>query len=156
MTEATMEQAVAPPASEQVAAAVPEIIDHPCRHYAPGLLTWAEHPELEPFMRATYEAHVARSCARRTFEPSVPDAELTEVARDKYLRHDAARLATRMLSEARSALREAQAAGDADALAVDSFGISSAYRSAVRQYRLWHNRFGGYLADTAQQRADLP
>jgi len=156
MTEATMEQAVGPPASEQVPAAAPEIIDHPCRHYAPDLLTWAEHPELEPFMRATYEAHVARSCARRTFEPSVPDAELTEVARDKYLRHDAARLATRMLSEARSALREAQAAGDADALAVDSFGISSAYRSAVRQYRLWHTRFGGYLADTAQQRAELP
>ena len=156
MTEATVEQVVRPPETEQAAAAVPEIIGQPCRHYAADLLTWAEHPELEPFMRATYEAHVARSCTRRAFEPSVPDAELTEVARDKYLRHDAARLATRMLSEARNALREAQAAGDAEALAVDSFGISSAYRSALRQYRLWHNRFGGYLADTAQQRAELP
>ena len=102
-------------------------------------------------MRATYEAHVARSCTRRAFKPSVPDAELTEVARDKYLRHDAARLATRMLSEARNALREAQAAGDPEALAVDSFGVSSAYRSALRQYRLWHSRFGGYFADTAQR-----
>ena len=111
MTEATVEQVVRPPETEQAAAAVPEIIGQPCRHYAADLLTWAEHPELEPFMRATYEAHVARSCTRRAFEPSVPDAELTEVARDKYLRHDAARLATRMLSEARNALREATGGG---------------------------------------------
>jgi phosphatidylserine/phosphatidylglycerophosphate/cardiolipin synthase-like enzyme len=156
MTEATVAQAARPPETEQAPAAVPEIIDQPCRHYAPDLLTWSEQPQLEPFMRATYEAHVARSCARRAFEPSVPDAELTDVAKDKYLRHDAARLATRMLREARNALREAQAAGDAEALAVDSFGISSAYRSALRQYRLWHSRFSGYLADTAHQRAELP
>ena len=62
----------------------------------------------------------------------------------------------RMLDDARDALRQAKAAGDAEALAVRSFGISSAYRSALRQYRLWHDRFGGYLADTAQQRAGLP
>ena len=118
MTEATVAQAVRPPETEQAPAAVPEIIDQPCRHYAPDLLTWSEQPQLEPFMRTTYEAHVARSCARRAFEPSVPDAELTEVAKDKYLRHDAARLAAGMLREARNALREAQAAGDAEALAV--------------------------------------
>ena len=62
----------------------------------------------------------------------------------------------RMLDDARDALRQAKAAGDAEALAVRSFGISSAYRSALRQYRLWNDRFGGYVADTAQQRAGLP
>ena len=64
-------------------------------------------------MRATYEAHVARSCRWRAFEPSVPEADLAEVAKGKYLRRDAAALATRMLDDAREALRQAKAAGDA-------------------------------------------
>ena len=47
----------------QASGAAPQIVDRPCRHYGPDALSWNEHPELEPFMRATYEAHVARSCA---------------------------------------------------------------------------------------------
>src|SRR5215472_14390975 len=136
--------------------AAPSIVDHPCRHYGPDALSWPAHPELEPFMRATYEAHVARSCKFRAFQPSVPDADLTEVAKGKSLRRDAAPLAMRMLDDAREALRQAQAAGDAEALAPRSFGVSSAYRSALRQYRLWNDRFGGYMADTSQKRARLP
>ena len=104
-------------------------------------------------MHATYEAHVARSCRSRAFQPSVPEADLAEVAKGKYLRRDATPLAIRMLDDAREALRQAKAAGDAEALAVRSFGISSAYRSASRQYRLWNDRFGGYVNDTAQKRA---
>ena len=93
---------------------------------------------------------------RASFEPSVPETDLAEVAKGKFLRRDAAPLAIRMLDDARDALRQAKATGDAEALAVRSFGISSAYRSALRQFRLWNDRFGGYLADTAQQRTGLP
>jgi phosphatidylserine/phosphatidylglycerophosphate/cardiolipin synthase-like enzyme len=143
-------------AAGQASGAAPQIVDRPCRHYGPDALSWNEHPELEPFMRATYEAHVARSCARRTFEPSVPEADLAKVARGQYLRRDAAALALKMLDDAREALRGAQTAGDQEALATRSFGISSAYRSALRQYHLWNDRFGGYMADTAEKRASLP
>ena len=58
--------------TEEASGAGPQVVDQPCRHYGPQALSWNEHPELEPFMRATYEAHVTRSCARRSFEPSVP------------------------------------------------------------------------------------
>lgn len=142
--------------TEEASGAGPQVVDQPCRHYGPQALSWNEHPELEPFMRATYEAHVTRSCARRSFEPSVPQADLTEVAKGKSLRRDAAPLAQRMLGDAREALRQAQAAGDPAALAVRSFFITSAYRSASHQYQLWNNRFPGYVTDTAQQRAGLP
>jgi phosphatidylserine/phosphatidylglycerophosphate/cardiolipin synthase-like enzyme len=157
MTEVMIAEAVSTQqAGEQASGAMPSIVDHPCRHYGPDALHWPEHPELESFMRATYEAHVARSCRRRTFEPSVPEADLAEVAKGKCLRRDAVPLATRMLDDAREALRQAKAAGDAEALATRSFGISSAYRSALRQYRLWNDRFGGYVADTADKRKGLP
>ena len=152
MTEVVItETADAQRAGEQATGAVPQIVDRPCRHYGPDALSWPEHPELESFMRATYEAHVARSCRWRAFEPSVPEADLAEVAKGKYLRRDAAALATRMLDDAREALRQATAAGDQEALATRSFGISSAYRSALRQYRLWDDRFAGYMADTAAE-----
>ena len=93
-------------------------------------------------MRATYEAHVTRSCARRSFEPSVPEADLTEVAKGKYLRRDAARPGDSGCSATRarpSGRRRRRATPEA--LAVRSFGITSAYRSASHQYRLWNNRF---------------
>jgi phosphatidylserine/phosphatidylglycerophosphate/cardiolipin synthase-like enzyme len=141
---------------EEASGAGPQVVDQPCRHYGPQALSWNEHPELEPFMRATYEAHVARSCVRRSFEPSVPQADLTEVVKGKSLRRDAAPLAQRMLGDAREALRQAQAASDPAALAVRAFFITSAYRSALRQYKLWNDRFPGYVTDTAQQRAGLP
>jgi len=156
MTEAMVTDVIrTEQAGEAVSSAVPPIVDHPCRHYGPDALNWPGHPDLESFMRATYEAHVARSCRWRAFQPSVPEADLTEVVKGKSLRRDVAPLATRMLDDAREALRQAQAAGDAEALATGSFGISSAYRSALRQYRLWNDRFGGYMADTAQKRAGL-
>lgn len=157
MTDATLAERIDPVwAGEAASRPVPQIIDHPCRHYGPDALTWSEHPELEPFMRATYEAHVARACSRRAFQPSVPQAELAEVASGKYLRRDTAPVAIRMLDDAREALRQARAASDTQALDVASFGISSAYRSALHQYHLWNDRFGGYMTDTAQQRATLP
>ena len=77
--------AEAQPATGQVSGAVPPIVDRPCRHYGPDALSWPEHPELESFMRATYQAHVARSCRSRVFEPSVPETDLTEVAPERAL-----------------------------------------------------------------------
>ena len=150
------EAADAPRESETASRTAPQIVDRPCRHYGADALGWAEHPELESFMRATYEAHVARSCAWRTFEPSVPEADLAEVSPGRYLRRDAAALARTMLDDARMALRLAQAAGNEEALATRSFGISSAYRSAMHQYKLWNDRFPGYMADTAVRRDSLP
>jgi phosphatidylserine/phosphatidylglycerophosphate/cardiolipin synthase-like enzyme len=144
------------PPGKHASGALPQIVDRPCRHYGPEALSWPEHPELESFMRATYEAHVARSCRWRAFEPSVPEADLAEVTAGKYLRRDAAALAIEMLDDAREALRQATAAGDREALATRSFGISSAYRSALHQYRLWNDRFPGYVADTDGKRASLP
>jgi phosphatidylserine/phosphatidylglycerophosphate/cardiolipin synthase-like enzyme len=143
-------------ACEQDSSPQPQIGDRPCRHYGPDALSWTEHPELEPFMRATYEAHVARSCQQRAFEPSVPETDLREVAKGKYLRPDAAALTMRLLDDAREALQQAKAAGDQEALATRSFGISSAYRSALHQYKLWNDRFPCYVADTAARRASLP
>ena len=63
MTEImTAEAQQAPgPAAEQASGAVPPIVDRPCRHYGPNALSWPEHPELESFMRATYEPSVRTS-----------------------------------------------------------------------------------------------
>src|SRR5215470_15801896 len=73
MTEATVtEYLIARQAGEEATGAVPSIVDHPCRHYGPDALSWPAHPELTSFMHATYEAHVARSCRYRAFQPSVP------------------------------------------------------------------------------------
>ncbi len=104
-------------------------------------------------MRATYQAHVTRS---RWFAVRASALRRTSPRARATICAAAAPLAIRMLDDARDALRQAKAAGDAEALAVRSFGISSAYRSALRQYRLWNDRFGGYVNDTAQKRAGLP
>jgi hypothetical protein len=145
-----------PPAPATVAPPAPSIVDHPCRHLSSAALRWPRHPELESFMRATYQAHVARSCTRRAFQPSIPATRLAAVSKKQVLRRDAAPLAIRMLDDARTALRQAQQAGDPTALAVRGFGISSGYRSATRQYGLWNSRFPGYFEGTKRQRAELP
>jgi phosphatidylserine/phosphatidylglycerophosphate/cardiolipin synthase-like enzyme len=151
MTERVLEisaEVLVPPA--------PRIVEQPCRHYGSAALRWPARPDLEPFMRATYDAHIARSCRRRAFRAAVPAAELAQVAKDQRLRRDTVPLARRMLAEAAEALRTARDAGDQRALAVRSFGVSSAYRSAERQFRLWNDRFPGYFARTQKQRNTKP
>src|SRR5262245_40828659 len=62
----------------------------------------------------------------------------------------------RMLDDAGSALAAARAAGDPAAQATVDFGVTSAYRSALQQYRLWNGRFPRYFAQTARERASQP
>jgi phosphatidylserine/phosphatidylglycerophosphate/cardiolipin synthase-like enzyme len=144
-------------ATETTAAAgAPPIVRTPCPHYSAEGLRWPGHEDLEPFMRATYEAHVAWACRGRSFVGAVPSSKLRDVAPGQQLHVDAADDARRMLQDARNALRAAQAAGDPRALETRSFEVSSAYRSALRQYRLWGSRFPSYMAATEAERRRLP
>ena len=92
---------------------MPQIVDRPCRHYGPDALSWPEHPGAG-ILHARHLRGARRPVVpvRRAFEPSVPEADLAEVAKGKYLRRDAAPLGIRMLDDAREALRQAKAAGD--------------------------------------------
>jgi phosphatidylserine/phosphatidylglycerophosphate/cardiolipin synthase-like enzyme len=137
-------------------AGTPPIVRTPCPHYSAEGLRWPGHEDLEPFMRATYEAHVARVCHKRAFVGAVPSSQLRNVADKQQLHVDAVDDALRMLRDARSALRAAQAASDPRALETRSFGVTSAYRSALEQYRLWGGRFPTYMAATEAERQRLP
>jgi phosphatidylserine/phosphatidylglycerophosphate/cardiolipin synthase-like enzyme len=143
------------PATTTAGPAIPEVAQTPCRHYSSAALRWAAHPELEPYMRATYEAHVAASCRRRAFVEALPGAALGDVAQGGQLRREAVPELRRMLGDARSALATAQNAGDPAARALVSFGVTSAYRSALQQYRLWNRRFPRYFAQTMRERSGL-
>ena len=134
----------------------PVVVESPCRHLSAAELRWTRHPEYEPFMRATYDEHVAWACGRgRPFVEKVPDADLGSLDRRHQLRRDAVPAATQLLAAAHAGLRAAQAAGDPRALAVRSFGVSSSYRSSLQQYQLWNRRFPDYFAETATRRASL-
>lgn len=134
----------------------PSIVGLPCPHYGSASLIWPAHPELEAFMRATYEAHVVNACAAgRVFRAKVPNAELTVLAKGQYLRTEVVPLAVRMLRDASAALSKAKVAGDPGARTTGSFAVTSAYRSAARQFGLWQARFPGYFDATTAQRAAL-
>jgi LAS superfamily LD-carboxypeptidase LdcB len=137
---------------EAAAAPRPEIVTSPVRHLGPSALRWDAHPEYVPFMRAVYLAHVARAARRRPFRGSLAPRDLAPVASGECLLRDAAQQAQSMLGAAHAALRQDQAAGDRLAGDTRSFWVSSAYRSASRQYRLWQRRFPGYFAQTQRQR----
>jgi len=138
------------------AAPAPVVVQTPCRHYSAASLRWPSHPELERFMRATYDAHVAGSCRRRNFLEALPGDVLADLPQGGQLRREAAPALSQMLEGARSALTAAQAASDPAAQAIITFGVTSAYRSALQQYRLWNRRFPRYFAQTARERADQP
>lgn len=134
----------------------PSVVGLPCPHYGASGLRWPAHPELEDFMRATYEAHVANACAAgREFRAEVPKTQLSLLFKGHFLRTEIAPLAARMLRDAAVALAEAKSAGDPGAMRVRSFAVTSAYRSASRQFALWQGRFPGYFDATTAERAVL-
>jgi len=145
------------PAALREAAATPqpEIVTYPVRHLGSAALHWDANPDGVPFMRAVYEAHVARAARRRPFRGSLNRSDLARLADGQWLQRDAARQARSMLAAAQSALSQDKAAGDPLAREVVSFWVSSGYRSATRQYQLWQQRFPGYFAETQDRRAQL-
>ena len=146
----------APAATPPPAVLAPDVVQTPWRHYSAASLRWRDHPELEPFMRATYQAHVAASGRRRAFVEVLPGDALADLPHGGQLRREAVPALRRMLDDARSALAAARAAGDPAAQATVDFGVTSAYRSALQQYRLWNGRFPRYFAQTARERASQP
>lgn len=100
------------------------------------------------FMRRVYEARVARSQIRGRFSADVPESGLEEIESGHKMRKEAAPFARQLLAEAREAIA-------ASNLPV-TIGITSAYRSASRQYALWQRYFPDYYNRTRQTRAALP
>src|SRR5262249_56188830 len=62
----------APAATPPPAVLAPDVVQTPWRHYSAASLRWRDHPELEPFMRATYQAHLAASRRRRALAAGLP------------------------------------------------------------------------------------
>lgn len=97
--------------------------------------------------RETYRAHVKRSAKFRTFTASLPKSELGVVGQgSKFkMRSDAAEAVNDLLQAARAELVSDRSSGDEDALATESVGVCSTYRSADVQFGLWDKRFVQYL-----------
>jgi LAS superfamily LD-carboxypeptidase LdcB len=111
-------------------------------------LTWSgASPDQVRFMRRVYDAHVARASRSRSFTPDVPAADLSTVEGRHRARTAAATACRDLLREARSAIRT-------QAVAVE-VGITSAYRSASRQFTLWQSYFPDYYRRTQAHRRGL-
>jgi len=115
--------------------------------YGPGSAT----PELMAFMRAVFERHMSTS--KGTFVDTLPASALGPIEGDFVAKKEAADAAKRLLGAARA---ELAAAGPADRIRI---GLTSAYRSAWRQFEIWQGkgRKGGggfpyYYAESAAAR----
>ena len=73
--------------------------------------------------------------------PPVPDSELELVESGFRMRKEAARSCRALLQAARTALEEAQKAGDAAAQRTTAIGIASAYRDYAHDSRAWNSAF---------------
>ncbi|MBD2768080.1 D-alanyl-D-alanine carboxypeptidase family protein [Hymenobacter sp. BT664] len=99
------------------------------------------------FMRAVYDAHVARSSARHAFVADVPAAELSVIEGSFLARTAAASACQSLLAAARLAI-------SSQGLNV-TLGLTSAYRSATRQLRIWQDNFPTYYQETRTRRRAL-
>ncbi len=99
------------------------------------------------FMRAVYEAHVARSAARHSFVPDVDPAELAPIE-GRFLARTAAATACQGL------LAAARAASRGQGLPI-TVGLTSAYRPASQQLRIWQDNFPTYYQETRDLRRHL-
>ena len=99
------------------------------------------------FMRRVYDVNLARSSRRGTFTPDVPATGLSVVEGHFRARHAVAVSCRHLLAHARAA-----AAREGVRVEV---GLTSAYRSASRQFELWQRYFPRYYARTQAQRREL-
>lgn len=76
---------------------------------------------------------------------AIPDAELEIVEGDKCMRKVAAASCRRLLADARTALAEAKASGDASARRTRSIGLCSAYRTYEYETGLWNGAFNKHF-----------
>lgn len=95
--------------------------------HGPGEAT----PELCAFMRDVYDRHVARSSG--TFVDTLPGSALKTIEGIHCAQRPAARKAVELLAAARADLRDPRV----------KIGITSAYRSADRQFDIWQGKGGG-------------
>jgi len=110
-------------------------------------LTWkgASAVQLQ-FMQKVYKAHVARSKKKRKFLPSLRKSQIDYIEGEE-LRKDAARNLKRMLQAVRSEIDK-----------IDKnikIKITSGYRSADEQFRLWKKYFPFYYARTKEKRSRM-
>jgi len=105
------------------------------------------------FMRRVYDAQVQRylRAGRPRFMDS-PAGDLQTIEGKQTLHREAIADCRAMLAQARQDLARDQARGDAGALALRSFGVSSGYRSGLAQFTLWQKYFAQYYNATRQRR----
>lgn len=104
------------------------------------------------FMRRVYNEHVRRASQRRTFTPDVPVSDLAVIEGNHRARTAAAQACRNLLADVRQALKSERAAGSTQAQSVSFIRITSAYRSASRQFRIWQRNFPRYYAETEAER----
>lgn len=96
------------------------------------------------FKRRVYDINLARSAANGTFTADVPAADLSIIEGQHQARTAAAAACVNMFAAVRSVIAR-------DALVV-RVGLTSAYRSASHQLRLWEQYFPNYYNETATDR----
>lgn len=112
-----------------------------------------DNEEKTKFMHKVYELHCKASAAKRSFVADLPEKELLLIEDGEKARTDAAMSCKLLLVAAREALEEGKQAKEAKALKVKAIGVSSGYRSARLQFRLWRERFPKYYRLTEDARA---
>lgn len=109
------------------------------------------------FKAAVLQGQIRRSQARgKRHVAAIPEAELETVEGRHRLRSAAARACRELLTDARDALTEAQAANEAGARGVRSVGIASSYRDYAADERAWNTTFSKHYARTEAQRERMP
>ena len=127
---------------------VPEQLESYGENIPSSGLSWpGATPVQLQFMRNVYDAHVARASRRGTFTPNVPSSDLQAIEGGYQARTAAARACRDLLSGARAAIR-------AQGVNV-RVGLTSAYRSASRQFQLWQSYFPDYYSRTRSARQGL-
>jgi len=104
-------------------------------------------PLQRDFMRAVYEVHVARSAVHHAFVADVDPDELAPIEGNFQARIEAATACQALLTALRAAIQ-------AEDLNVH-VGLTSAYRSASEQLRIWQDNFPTYYHETRARRRAL-
>jgi LAS superfamily LD-carboxypeptidase LdcB len=110
-------------------------------------LSWSDASrEQLQFMQKVYRAVVARSSKKRSFIPSLPEGEISEIENIE-LQKDAASALEKLLQAARQKINGLKKNV--------KIKIASGYRSADKQFRLWEKKFPDYYKRTQIARSKL-
>lgn len=123
---------------------------------------WSNSTEQVAFRERVLAEHVKRTEKRKQMkaQPDLREDQLAKIAGTKIVtRADTAVAAGKLLAAANAALATARQAGDAAAAKIRNISVTSGYRSASRQLKLWRGVFsaeGGYYDTTEAKRQQLP